>query len=1166
MADNNQFPPIDSSGYKDVVQDAQGLLRRLKESQASRDLERGNQARFGIPGKAYWNGYSARGKPTVKLPNGLVIEVIKTFNTSLQLGAVVYVDERRVISGRSVSKKAPKKVSQDTLRRKRRGATKKNTVILPPPLPVDRTVGRTWLVYTENYEPLHPMTEGYGGMAPFDETFQSLVGEFVATGGLGFSASLNLAGLGLLDYPEWQIGTYSYLNTDGIFPPENNPDLPEGHTGEEYAFFCLISGFLQRFYEGIGFGPEDGVIVGSGSTANLLYAIFSGDWHWARIYMFGGNTSKYTDQVIGGIQHYSNPGDLKASFAFSRTVGVYPAKRFYINVTSWNQYQGAGIELGLIDDPSELPEPRTSSRFVIPDDITEWEYDYDYVYEVIPAHKPIEHFQDGNTMPSDITKFAAYSGNDLYLNYIIKCYTIFGADDSLSIYYYPLNLRVKGDGSFEYKLGEPTFNLPRHDLIREDPAFPIQAGQNTGKKYYLQARFTGIEDVATVSINHEAFGYIGGPIISGQIDIGDLDERDRPYVQLFFGNQDNFTWNPPNEGAPFALKWDSFTGYWEFDPNEYEGYVEPDEIAVFIIPYIASPIGRQDPFSSQNEEGPYLTITVYGSSYYQGGGPSSSIPIPPQPAPVYLPLIQPSLTGSDGFVVEYQDIPRQWLSPPAETAMDPISFEPFEVIIPLEEEYMEITYQGVGGDTVNALNYPEVLSRPIVYVGDRFYHYESDISGLLPDVLPELLVNEEGKYYAFRLVYEPLPTSIMFLDANEVLTVTYEFKYSFNYAPYVGNYENLGAYQQRSLRRAFAKNAFDNDWRKLLNATVYNEETEEYEEIDDTDIPVRDTNILPFNYDPVHGTMSGNFGYEFDIREPSLYNNYSEINSQFQAAFVISLLFYNKDGSGDTVVFDGIETRFQLRDELGNVNVVFSAVNESSDISIYKNGQQLTPAFYAGEEIELAPNEYYIDFNPAGGWDVILGTPPVVEDVISGAVNELASLLNFQEAIYPEYNDIPEDLSINDPGGFNLRFYFTGDFEKTRPLTLELARDVLFGRISEVDPINKPGQYFLQSDINRAYGFNAADAFLIQDLITQANIQASFDPRMLPRRINMNDSSGKSWRYEVKNSVVDKGYIFTAYNKEPTIGERLGGDSIIPSSPTYQGTESPEFLAPRLSS
>ena len=1009
---NDKLPRVKLANPDDIT-------KRLEELQSVRDASFSRNKEYDIPGKAYWNGYNSNKKPTVKLPDGRVIEVIKTFNASLPIGAEVYVDERGVIDGKSVKEKARYKPDEFTAPRKpRRTAKKKKTIIATPP-PPEESIGRTWLVYEEHYEPLPLMTNSGGGAAPIIDSTETLLEQFVASGGI--SPSFQLLALGLI-FDGWQVGFYTYENTETIFTPENNPGLPVGHTGDDYAFFCLISGFLQRFYEGIGFGPEDGVIVGSGSTADLIYAIFTGDWHWARIYMFSGESYRYTTPIIGGIQHF---GPNKLSFAYSRTVGVYPAKRFHINVVSWNKYEGASVSL--IEEIGDLPGPRTSSRFTIPEDIDEWDYENNFVYEVVPANKPIEHFETGNTMPDDISKFAAYSGNELFLNYIIKCYSVSQADGRLLIYYIPLNLRVNENGSFNYKIGDGTFNQPRHYLIREDPDFPIKAGVNDGGKIYLQAQFVGGENHPVTVDELVAYSIVGGPLTSGQIPMGDPDERDRPGLQVVIGNGAPEAWDPPNENLPFAFTYEPNTGYWEFDPTAFVGIIGDDELVIFDIYYKVFDGSfyslQGDP--ANPELGSVLRIYCYGSEYGPNLPPTSEVEPPADPVPIVLPELQPTIDAD--YVIQYETkIPAgQYI--PQEGEEEP--FEPFEVIIPLEEEELQSPYFGVGGEVRDVLFYTNPVKEPLVFVNDRFYQYESDISGLTGNIVPELLINEENKFYAIKLVYEPTPTNIQFLDEGEILTVTYEFRYGFNYAPYVGDYEDLGVYPQRTLRRELAKNAFDNDWRKMLNPiieTITEEGDVLVEELDQVDIPARDTNITPMNYDPENNIFTTNFGYEFGVKKPALYNDYSEVS-----------------------------------------------------------------------------------------------------ETISG------TSLGYTEVVYPYYDNIDPIAEINDPGGWGLRFYLSGDGQRLRPLTRDLANNVLAGQISEIDPENKPGEYFLDNDTNQYYSFNSADATLMQENAKSISVGDAWDIRQLPRRIRMSDHGGRSWRFEIKNSVIDKGYIFTCYNKPP---------------------------------
>lgn len=997
MEKRGPFPPFN------LVPPSPELLNRLKKT-AEQNRQEATYANkpYDLPGKGEWLGYNAKGKPTVKLTSGKVIEVIKTFNASIPLGSIVYVDERGVIDGKTIER-PPDFKGKDYVPFKRTRKPAKPKPIIKTSPGTAGVVGRTWLVYEEHLQQLPWTTASGAGAAPITASTSEIITDLILRGAFTITNSaLNLLLLSMT-IPGIQIGAFFYEHTDTIPLPENHPGLPTGYTEDDYQFFCLISGYLQRFaYGSYGFQPLDGMMVGSGSINDVIYSIFTGDYHFAIPYFIRGNSSRYTENIAALIQHY---GDYRVSFGFSRTVGVYPAKRYNINAVNWSPVET--LNLANIERRNELPGPYGASQFTIPDDIQEWDYNEDFVYEVVPANKPIEHNIDGNTMPDDITKFAAYSGNSLYLNYVIKCYSPFGGDDRLLIRYYPLNLRVDASGQFSYKLGEATLNFPRQYLVRENPDFPMGSGENEPGNFLIRFDFRGVND-GGYAIQQEAYAIVGGPITSGVIPFFDWDERDNAYLYLSLKSVNG------TEGVSVpGFSYTPATGYYEFDPSEWASILGPGEGVTLALNF---DILGDNQEAIQNDEIPELILIVYGSNGL-GQLPDPPYIEPPELVPPpYIPPEQPQLGVADF----YRDTIQVQVPYPYDTDQGQF-VDAWEIFIPLEEESVSYEYLGSSSTLRDVISYPEKLA-PIVRLNGTFYYYESDISEITPELDVELVKNEEDKMIGFRILYAPDPFSISFLDEFEILSVYYIFSYSFNYAPYVGNFENLGIYPQRHLRREFAKNAFINDWRSMLNPTVSDEEGNPTD-IDDEDINARDSNITPFNYDPVSDIFTSNFGYEVDVQNMLYNNSLAEVVSKVQGNFL----------------FTGL--------------------------------------------------------------------------------------------LYPAYENLTAMPLINDPGGWRLRFYFVFDTNKERPLTEALAQDVLKVSFEVKDP-QRPGVWFLSSDTNLIYDFTESDVFLIGEQLKTVPIQEKWDARMLPERINRNDRSGISWRYDIENSVWDKAYIFTAYNKQ----------------------------------
>lgn len=810
-----------------------------------------DEREFDIPGKASWVGYSRNGKPVVQLPNGKQIEVIKPFRHNPPQGATVYVDENGVIDGKDIA--VPPKFKADVFtapRKPRRKIKRRSFIPVEEGAAVTRTQGSIWTVYEEHFEQLPWTTITGAGIAPFDATTENLLNEFVSSGSISFWLNFNLF---LLQGITQSFGFFEYFHQDAIFEPVDHPLIPEGRVADDYSFLCLIAAYNLRQYVTEPFYATDYFFLGSGSTSDIIDAFIGlySNQRFGRVYVLPPGTSRFTNKVVGSLFH---SGEYKVQLGFSRSVGVYPAKQYKINITNY--------ELITDVEPSSIPDqsigaPYMHRRFIVPDDIAGWN-PLDYVYAVEPASNPIP---GENISPADLTKFAAYSGDELFLNYIIKCYAPFeNVNDALLVRYYPLNLRVNVYGQIDYVLGESTLNFADFSEGMESKEFPVKGNAPPPIEEYVTFTYVGLQD-APITTDVNVIAAVGGPTTSGQIPMSDYDEKENPYlvVQL-------------NDVPPDGFYLEPTTGYYEFDPNVLTG-LGPNDVLELSIGFtvlesnIANPVGTNGS----------INFTVYGSvGIFQGPEPPTisppDLPDPYNPPPATNPA--PVRTWDPAPI--YQD-----------GALDPLDlqvFDPVEVVIPIDEELRFEDYYLSVSVQVPVRVVLEKYLEPVVRLNDALYedwsdYISTDVRAVAPRLLEEDadLIVEEGIVTGIRVRYTPEPMSLAFLGGNDVLKVTYKFKASLAVAPYVGNFEDLNDFPARHLRRELLNNAFPNDWRAILNPKVLDEETEELTDIDDENIQARDTDISHINFDESGESLAVNYVHAFNITKTAI-NRTGQLN------------------------------------------------------------------------------------------------------------------------------------------------------------------------------------------------------------------------------------------------------------------------------------------------
>jgi len=420
-----------------LEQDLRQFAERAKE-QARQDLA---EKKKRLPAKGQWLGYGVDGRARVRI-SGEIVFVKVTSNTSIPLNAEVYVDENGIVDAKE--KKRPdekkKKPKKENVSQKVQTKPKKK-VFYRAGSKKKRAAGRIWLAYVENLTELPLTTEANGA---------------VLTVGPCFGPSS----------PPLDVQVFSYEIPPNIVFPANHPKLPVSAdpSGNEYNFNILIGGFVERIDTG-GFGilSTEGLTVRALGVSSPIFALFNNTegYEFSEIYYINPSGPKYTR--INGLIQGICPGKLHTGF--SRAVGFYPSKRFTVNCHAWD----APIN-DIPDQYSDANLPITRyARFTIPDDIPGWNPE-DIVYAVEPAHK-----YDPFREEADRTKFVSYSGQDLHLNYVIKTFSRFSADDSLVIRYFTLNLKLDSFMRFEYRLAAATLNFPLNRVVVENPEFPMSA-------------------------------------------------------------------------------------------------------------------------------------------------------------------------------------------------------------------------------------------------------------------------------------------------------------------------------------------------------------------------------------------------------------------------------------------------------------------------------------------------------------------------------------------------------------------------------------------------------------------------------------------------------------------------------------------------------------------
>lgn len=797
--------------------------------------------KLAVPGIAYWNGYNSDNKPTVK-KNGQVFVVKALSSLSLRIGDEVYVDENYTIQYKTKKEeKKPKKDPAKEISYDRRPFKRRRSTPIGPRI-IKRVKGSTWLVYHDYLKELNWTTEAEIGTNP-ELVGWSLFFSLAPLAVLGGGVLLGIIYWTLFDP---KVEPVNPIKISAIPTPENHPDISANTNlnADEYNFFIILQGLVDQFAQTYPFLQTDGFWLGVNQAIGN-YIFFIGRDTYSTIDTWTPNTGcaglpsgitfseKYilrpwrysaTDQLVGLLYHF---GPFKAQACLYRMVGVYPPKHFKINFHAW---EVPDRDLPALDEGAEnyfelVREllPMKHKQFVIPDDIVEWNQitgngtlnpDGDkadiFPYEIVPAHDYATYVDEDD--PYDLTKFAAYSENNLFLNYVIKAHAPWtGLDDTLRVNYYALNLRATNPSDGEelqisYSLKPITFDIPQEfrfegNIYVEDPQFPLQAGDRSIATRQITYTIKGTDDPTQSTGIYTISAHRGDREKTGILPGLDPDcipvrrNQETGILSYFPGSSVTFSVENPPEGFVY----NEFTGEYVFDQNisAYAQYGIGQGVN-FEFNYIV-----KDPAGGES----YGAIAIYLT-----GSTSTFV----SPGPQVPEAIPDSLANST-------DAPppsNEWDPEPileSEETGEVQNFDKIRTLIPLPENDEKGCPWGYSS-RVARIEIKDVEA-PIIKlkVGNTYY---DDPGGFSPDDFIFSVTTDGGRINkAANFVTDFTVKSGNYdrLAANQELSITYTIKGMLNTSPFVGNWENLTESQKRKVRSDFIKFAFAGDWRGRIS-------------------------------------------------------------------------------------------------------------------------------------------------------------------------------------------------------------------------------------------------------------------------------------------------------------------------------------------------------------
>jgi len=893
--------------------------------------------KLGIPGKAIWNGYGTNGQATV-IKNNKIINVKTTSTIVLPLGTEVYVDETFTVEYKTkdVKKEDQPKTPKEPKIVKR--VKKNRRPSLPGPEVVEDVRGATWLVYHEYLKELNWTTEAETGTNPYFEGWSL----FLTLLPLAFLGGGVLLGVIYWTLFEFKIETVPSITISDLPTPETHPDVEANPdlNGEDYNYFLILQGVVDQLFTSSGilaFPPNisDGFWLGKNQAiSNNLFFIGQDNQASVESSLSGGLT--FSDKIfirpwqygpddrLAGLLTHFGPGKVQA--ALYRVVGVFPSKKFIVNVHSWptpdfdiTPYNDEWSDEQKTAWRDNLPEMR-HKQFVIPDDIAEWDkilgdglVDQDnekadiVPYEIVPLHDWKTY--EGENEPYDLTKFASYSENNLFLNYMVKCYAPWtNLGDTFRINYFLLTVRFTNSTedntiSTSYKFTPSTFDLPQEfkvfgDIVLEDPNFPLQAGERNIAERQITFTIQGTNDdpsqpeaviINAVRGDQEKTGFLPGSDPDGQGAYSE-DENGNPVYII----GENLYFQIDGEEPPGFL-YNNYTGQYVFNQNN-EAYVtlKRGQSVTFEIDYTVV-----DPEGSiiVNQ----VIIEVQGSD---------STFTAPDPSP-------PIANGVERFD-QLEDNPapvNDWDPEPFVESLElgeTQVFEKVEVTIPLPERDSDNNILGWQG-RVSRVELKDV--QPPV-IRKKYRNGKTIILGSADEADAQVGVDDfifsvvtDGKENGsgaqnYLVDFTPKPKNYDFLAQGEEIKITYTIQGLVNNAPFVGNFENVSEFQQRKILSDAIAFAYPDDWRsKIWNpreAPTFNNIF-----VQPTgDSITRDSNIPVINIDQVTRAVSTNFIAEFNMVDPGSTSPFGAASiTNEDEVFLTRGLVYEFDEASEELLF-----------------------------------------------------------------------------------------------------------------------------------------------------------------------------------------------------------------------------------------------------------------------
>jgi len=564
--------------------------------------------------------------------------------------------------------------------------------------------------------------------------------------------------------------------------------------------------------------------------------------------------------------------------ALYRVVGIYPSKKFKVNIHSWPvpdfpiaEYNPEWTAEELAQWKNTLPVMR-HKQFVVPDDITEWnqilgggslnpdnEVGDLIPYEIIPLHD-YQTYGDENE-PYDLTKFASYSENNLFLNYIVKSHAPWTElDDSYRTNYHLLTLRATNSPdnesiSISYKFTPSTFTRPPElkvsgDIIVEDPNFPLQGGERNIAERKVTFTIKGTNDPVASPQATVINAVRGSAEVRGFLPGVDPDSGSG-----YFLDEDGIpTYNPSNhltyniEDPPEGFVYNTYTGEYIFNQNnsEYVGFQAGRELTMLREYSVTDKAGTQA----------YNTITIL----LQGANSSFVAEDPPVPQAKAL-----DLSGLEDDPAPTQEWDPEPYFESAETG-DTQIFDKVEVEIPfpdVDANNNVLGWQGrVSRVELKEVDPPEIRIKrvdgkstkmSIVQPSDFIFSATTDAARV------------GGAATKFLVDFTPKPKNYDFLAEGEEIQITYTLKGLVNNAPFVGNFEDLSDFQKKKVLSDMIQFAYSDDWRSKIFNPREDPAFNNIFTFPTGDSVTRDSNIPVINIDQVTRAVSSNFIYEFEL-------------------------------------------------------------------------------------------------------------------------------------------------------------------------------------------------------------------------------------------------------------------------------------------------------------